>query len=142
MFVPTPQQLASDWADQLVDFGPYVYSEFFNRHAVNFVRSLPHRPPVAASYDAGERCLCPSCKSEGWYAVSPLCRFWRATCEVCHGQRVSRVPGSGVKERCELCHEDWALDVRFFRDALRSPRRVAARLRVEALRARAEWESN
>jgi hypothetical protein len=137
MFVPTPDQLAGDWADRMVDFGPYVYSEFSDSRAPNFVRSLPRRPPVAADYDAGQRCRCPSCVSEGWYAVSPLCHFWRATCEACAGRRVVRAPGARVQERCGLCDEEWARDVWFFRHALRSPRRVAARLRGEALRAAA-----
>jgi hypothetical protein len=93
MFVPTPAQLAGDWADRQVDFGGYVYSQYFDRHATNFVRFLPRRPPTAANYDGGERCLCPSCKSEGWYAGSPLCKFWRATCWECHGVGAVAVAG-------------------------------------------------
>ena len=142
MFTPTPEQLASDWADREVDFGGYVYSAHFDRHATNFVGFLPRRPPPSANYDAGERCLCPSCKSEGWYAGSPLCKFWRASCWMCHGQREYRIPESSVKERCAVCDEAWVLDVRFFRDALRSPRRVAAQLRAASVRARAEYENN
>ncbi|WP_034271314.1 hypothetical protein [Haloechinothrix halophila] len=41
------------------------------------------------------------------------------------GQRPQRLP-------CEVCLDAWPEEVRFFRDALRSPRATARRLRDEA----------
>jgi hypothetical protein len=127
VFVPTADEQAKDWADLAVDFGGYQYSMFFNPTASNYSGLLPRRPPPADT-----TCNCPSCASEGWYAQSPRCRFWRADCDICAGHRVFRLPGEGRDEDCELCAAAWSEDVRFFRDALRSPARTARRLREEA----------
>jgi hypothetical protein len=135
MFKPTREQLSGDWAARAVDFGGYKYAQFFVRYATNHQGPLPATPPPAACYDAGERCRCPSCLSEGWFAVSPRCRFWRAECRECWGTRQIRIPGSLGREPCEQCLAEWRVAVRFFRHALRSPKATAQRLRVEAARA-------
>ena len=139
MFTPTPAELAGDWADQAVDFGGLSYDAFFNPRSLGYRgRPIPRKPPPVAY---GQKCACPSCRSEGWYAVSPLCKFWRATCEVCGGERRFWVHASRTYEPCELCQEEWTLDVRFFRDALRSPRAVARRLREQAASAAAQAQA-
>jgi hypothetical protein len=129
-----------DHFDRLVDFGGYRYYMFFDPHSPH-CRPLPRTPPRAANYDAGDRCRCPSCASEGWYEQSPACRFWRAGCWLCEGTREwvhFLGPGRPVRLPCEVCFDAWPEDVRFFRDALRSPRATARRLRDEAA---ARWRT-
>jgi hypothetical protein len=127
MFRPDATQVAKDWADRAVDFGPYTYAELFDRRSANYRGPIPKSPPAA-----GGACRCPSCASEGWYAQSPRCRLWRAFCELCHGTRTWLDRATLKRESCDICQAHWADDVRFFRDALRSPRAAARRLREEA----------
>ncbi|SEP53683.1 MULTISPECIES: hypothetical protein [Amycolatopsis] len=131
MFVPSAAQLAKDWAARAVDFGGYAYYMFFQPRMPGCT-PLPRKPERV-----GVQCLCPSCASEGWFAQSPACNFWRAHCELCSGTREwVHYPASGGWTRlpCDLCEQAWQDDVRFFRDALRSPRRTAEKLRAEASR--------
>jgi hypothetical protein len=81
VFRPSQQQLDQHWSQRDVDFGGYRHGEFFDpRHP--YYHPLPTSPPPAGNYDAGDRCACEHCRSEGWYAPSPVCRFWRAHCDV------------------------------------------------------------
>jgi hypothetical protein len=123
-----------DWAEHAVDFGYNMstYAARFDRHSHLYTGYPEMRP--AADYDAGDRCMCPHCASEGWYAASPLCRFWRFDCDECGGTRFVRVrtEAGWVREACSVCPAVWRGDVRFFREALRYPVRVARELRSEA----------
>jgi hypothetical protein len=126
-YSPTEAQLAKDWAERRVDFGGYKHYEFFEPRHIDFGRKLPSRPEPA-----GDQCRCPSCQTQGWLAQSPCCRLWRACCSECGGTRVvveHLAPGRWRNVPCDLCQEEWTQAVRFFRDALRSPRLTAERLR-------------
>ncbi|GAB3289105.1 hypothetical protein [Parasphingorhabdus pacifica] len=108
MNTSTPQL---DSFDHEVTFGPaYAYELFFDPSHPHHVR-LPSRPPISGRYETGERCGCESCRTEGWYVGSPMCRFWRSHCEACDGQRTYRVylaPGTWREEVCELCQSPGA----------------------------------
>lgn len=132
MFVPTPAQQAQHWSERQVDFGGYQYHQYFKPSSPHY-RQLPQKPEPAANYATGERCMCRSCVSEGWYAQPPICRFWRSDCYLCVGRREypdRAASGAGYTLRsCEVCEHEWVQAVRFFRDALRSPRGASRRLR-------------
>jgi hypothetical protein len=127
VFTPPDTELAKDHFELQVSFGGWTYAQFFDPRATNYGDPLPRTPPPV-----GERCLCPSCVSEGWYASSPACRFWRAFCDLCQGCRSYVDPALRIRVDCEACQDAWTTDVRFFRDALRSPAAVVRRLRTEA----------
>lgn len=130
----------TDSFDLDVDFGGLRYEMFFGDGPDR--TALPSTPPEAA-VGAGQ-CLCPSCDSQGWFAESPVCKYWRAHCEVCEGRRVYRnwhTPGHPPSlEPCELCIEEWRRDVDWFRYALRNPGAAARQLREHAARARTSHE--
>lgn len=120
---------------QEVNFGPaYRYELFFDRSNPHHIR-LPSDPPMSVNLDSGDRCGCESCRSEGWYAESPLCRFWRAHCDACGGMRSYRVPGTGREEGCELCETAWPREVAWFRLAFWD-RQLAARILRDQAKAR------
>src|SRR5882757_328293 len=85
MFTPSSDELAQDWATRRVDFGGYQFHSMFDRGSPHY-RPLPAAPPRSAR-EFDRECGCRHCASEGWYAQSPLCRFWRSDCELCRGQR-------------------------------------------------------
>ncbi len=124
-----------DSVDHQVTFGPaYTYELFFDHSHPRHVR-LPSDPPVSACYEIGDRCGCESCRTEGWYAESPMCRFWRADCEACSGMRTYRVRnvcGAWQEEVCEPCRHAWREEVAWFRLALRDRALAARVLRDEA----------
>ncbi|MEY8042628.1 hypothetical protein AB8O55_24750 [Saccharopolyspora cebuensis] len=71
---PLPSDERDDFTRD-VDFGPsYTYEQVFDPGHPHHVR-LPSGPLPSACYDA--RCGCESCRTEGRYACSPSCRFWR-----------------------------------------------------------------
>lgn len=121
----------TDEFDLAVNFGSYRYYMFFRTGPTWTRTPLPRTPPPA-----GTSCHCPSCTSQGWYAQSPVCRFWRAHCEFCRGHRFGLVYYEAGRrprsEPCEECAEAWREDVDYFRAALRNPRGAARRLREEA----------
>ena len=118
----------TDHFDLAVNYGGLVYSRYFGG-------GLDCTPLPRMPLPAGDECRCPSCESEGWYAASPVCRFWRAHCEACDGTR-SYVEFLGAGRRhvvtCELCELEWTEAVAVFRRDLRSPRAAAQRLREQA----------
>lgn len=123
----------TDEFDLAVNFGGYRYYMFFG--AGPHCSPLPSTPPPA-----GGTCRCPSCASDGWFAASPVCKYWNAHCDVCAGTRFWLDYSAGrppKRQPCELCLEAWREDVRWFRDALRNPRGTARRLRDEATARRA-----
>ena len=69
----------ADHHDHAVDFGGLRYGMYFGP------RPTPARPPSTPPPAARgvDDCACPSCHSEGWYAQSPLCRYWRRFCDAC-----------------------------------------------------------
>lgn len=127
MFTPSATELAKDHFERQVSFGGWTHAQFFDPRATNYCGPLPRTPPPA-----GDRCRCPGCASEGWYASSPVCRFWRAFCDRCQGHRSYVDLASRIRIDCEDCRDSWTTDVRFFRDALRSPSAIVQRLRSEA----------
>ncbi|RAS59519.1 hypothetical protein C8D87_114131 [Lentzea atacamensis] len=123
----------TDHFDLAVDYGGLTYSMFFGTDTNH--TPLPTEPPPK-----GTVCLCPSCQSEGWYAQSPVCRFWRAHCEDCDGTRSSREFDRGRPARtvaCQRCAEEWTAAVNEFRRVLRNPAAAARQLRAQALTHRA-----
>lgn len=126
----------TDDFDLDVNYGGLTYSMFFGGGPN--CTPLPKTPPIS-----GSQCLCPSCSSQGWYASSPACRFWRAHCELCSGTRRYQDYSEGRPPRrlpCDLCAAEWDEDVDWFRYALRSPRAAARKLREQAAAARAARE--
>ncbi|WP_406690335.1 hypothetical protein REH65_31190 [Saccharopolyspora sp. ID03-671] len=127
-----------DTFDHELTFGPaYSYELFFDTSHPRYVR-LPSTPPVSARLGIGDRCGCESCRSEAFYAVSPLCRFWRAGCDACEGRRSCRMrvaPGGPWREEvCRLCEHSWREEVAWFRFALLDRGLAARTLRDEAAR--------
>jgi hypothetical protein len=118
----------TDEFDLAVNYGGLTYSMFFG--------DSPNRTPLpSAPPPRGTRCLCPSCQSQGWYAQSPVCRFWRAHCYVCNGSRFYRDFTYGRPPRttaCELCAEEWTAAVDEFGRVLRNPAAAARQLRAHA----------
>lgn len=139
----------ADLFDRAVDYGGYRHAQFFEPDSPT---PLPLMPPPAAR--AGERCPCPACGSGVRYPVSPACRFWRADCPVCDGQRVYRYhrvyrhsrprrwdrrwgrwqESTGV---CFLCELNWHQDRAWFSYCLLDPQGAAQLLRDRAAEQRA-----
>lgn len=117
----------TDRFDLAVNYGGMVYSQYFGGGVD--CTPLPRKPEPA-----GDSCRCPSCESEGWYASSPLCRFWRADCFACGGTRdYVEIDHDGRRRvPCEICELEWTDAVAAFRRDLRSPSAAARRLRNEA----------
>jgi hypothetical protein len=143
LFIHTPAQLAQDWTARRVDFSGYQYGPPSNPDSPHY-RPLPASPPAVTgrrndSLNDWAECRCLHCTSHGWYALSPLYRFWRAHCDWCAGAAAhrGRRPGGWVRPR-ELWRDAWRTDVRFFLEALRNPTRAARRLRADTARDRTE----
>ena len=119
----------ADGYDLAVNFGGLRYDMFFGPRPT---RGRPPTTPPVAVWGVDE-CGCPSCASEGWYAASPLCRYWRSLCELCDGCRTHTVqyePGGPLRRvPCQGCREEWHRDLVWFRWALRDPAAAAADLR-------------
>ena len=125
----------TDAFDLAVNYGGLRYETFFGRDPSI---PLPNTPPPAAS--GPDKCGCPSCASQGWYAESPFCRYWNNRCDACAGTRIWLDYNDGRPPRrvpCDLCAEAWPAAIAWFRFALRSPRAAARKLRDDAARARA-----
>jgi hypothetical protein len=138
--LPYPLPIAPDLFDRMVDYGGYTYAQFFEPDSPT---PLPLFPPSAAR--PGDPCPCPACYSGGQYPVSPVCRFWRATCEVCDGRRVYRYQRAYRYRRprwwdrwatssgaCVLCEAEWHLARGWFSYCLLDPRGAADMLRYRA----------
>ncbi|WP_109530062.1 MULTISPECIES: hypothetical protein [Nocardia] len=123
-------ELPGDWADRAVNFGGYQFHTLFDRRSPHY-QPLPDTPPPSAVYERGDRCLCAHCASEGLYAACPLCRFWRAHCDVCAGRRRYRDFGTRREMACDDCLDMWRTEVSHFREALRSPAAAARALRAQ-----------
>ncbi|MFI6029457.1 hypothetical protein [Amycolatopsis magusensis] len=123
----------TDHCDHAIDFGGLRYDMFVGGDPD---WQLPSAPPPAAVGPDG--CRCPSCESQGWYAESPICRYF---CHLCQGARkwLDR-DDSGARQYlpCDLCAQAWRDEVAWFHDALRSPRAAAQKLREQAARATAQ----
>ena len=124
-----------DFADRAVNFGGYQYQMFFDHRSPQY-NPLPRHPRPAASYPR-DTCRCPHCASEGLYADSPACKFWRNNCHSCDGYREYIARPGQERVKCEDCEKEWREAVDFFRKALRSPAAVARQLRAEAATSRA-----
>jgi hypothetical protein len=105
-------------------YGRFAYGDWFNPSSTNYQGPLPRTPRTA-----GTECYCPSCESQGWFDTSPLCRLWNAHCELCGGTRSWFDYSTRTRQRCDLCEELWAEDVREFRNTIGS---AAHRARVQA----------
>jgi hypothetical protein len=127
MFTPPAEHDGRDWAEAGADYGPFLYSDWFDPGAPNYRGPLPRTPPPS-----GDSCGCPSCASEGYYIVSPLCKFWRAHCDICAGTREYYDLGRRRRLPCPVCLEEWPPAVAAFREALRNPIRAAEKLRERA----------
>jgi hypothetical protein len=118
-----------------VNFGGYRAGHFFvTRNWQGDRREPDHRLPWTPP-PSGSACGCPHCATEGWYAQSPACNFWRATCGLCDGTRRQPIFENAAvvcTEPCDICQEAWHHDVAFFREALTSPQALIRRLREEA----------
>lgn len=124
----------TDSFDLQVNYGGLRYEHFFGRNPT--CHRLPSQPPPAA-VGVGE-CWCPSCDSQGWFAPSPACRYWRAHCEECNGTRVWLDYNDGrppQRRACELCAQEWPAALRWFRYSLLHPAAAARHLRRQATEA-------
>jgi hypothetical protein len=116
-----------DWAERACNIGMpnelvmFVTADRLRRE------TLPKLPPAAVRGE--DECRCPSCKSEGMYTASVLCRYWRRFCEDCNGRREYVDHATRRTVPCKACREAWRDDVRFLLAVARSPRATITKVR-------------
>ncbi|HET6285773.1 MAG TPA: hypothetical protein VFG15_03350 [Amycolatopsis sp.] len=125
-----PYAPGTDQFDLDVNYGGLSYDSFFGDGPD--CAALPGTPPSASV--GADKCGCPSCMSEGWYAQSPICKYWENVCDLCNGGRyaVDYVEGVPVRHmQCQLCVDQWRKDVAWFHFALSDPGYAADLLRSQ-----------